>query len=260
MSQHCALLLPLALTASVPALAWAYADGDAPARFALIRVAISLVLLGIPAAAMGATFPIAAGWYSRATRATPGALYAANTAGAAAGAIAAGFFLIPALGLRATTWVGVMLNVLAAAGAWWLGSRSEETAENAKTAEVSSSEDKKNKTRSAPSLRAQRSPRFLPAVTPAPGLACAAAAISGFAALIYEVAWTRLLALVIGPTTYAFATMAAAFIGGLAIGSALGTRLARRTERPAIWLAGDAGRLLDGGQRGGVGRRPRACR
>ena len=61
---------------------------------------------------------------------------------------------------------------------------------------------------------------------------------SGFSALVYEVAWTRLLALVIGPTTYAFATMAAAFITGLAIGSALGTPLAR--ARPRIrrrWLA-----------------------
>ena len=57
---------------------------------------------------------------------------------------------------------------------------------------------------------------------PAPTLAGAAAALSGFAALVYEVAWTRLLALVLGPTTYAFATMAAAFIGGLAI--AIGDR------------------------------------
>ena len=64
-----------------------------------------------------------------------------------------------------------------------------------------------------------------------------AAAISGFVALIYEVAWTRLLALVLGPTTYAFATMAAAFISGIAIGSALGARLARRTARAGVWLA-----------------------
>src|SRR6185295_315801 len=70
-----------------------------------------------------------------------------------------------------------------------------------------------------------------------PALACTAVALSGFAALIYEVAWTRLLALVVGPTTYAFATMAAGFISGLAIGSAWGTRLARRTGRPAVWLA-----------------------
>ncbi len=68
-------------------------------------------------------------------------------------------------------------------------------------------------------------------------LACVAAAISGCAALIYEVSWTRLLALVIGPTTYAFATMAAAFISGLAIGSAVGARIARRVSRPAVWLA-----------------------
>src|SRR5580765_1084629 len=136
-----ALLLPFALAASVPALAWAYADGAVPARFAIVRVLISLVLVGIPAAAMGATFPIAVDWYARGhdrRAADAGTLYAANTAGAATGAIAAGFFLIPAIGLRATTWVGVLLNLIAAAGAWWLGSRPEEkTTEIAKTAEVS---------------------------------------------------------------------------------------------------------------------------
>ena len=49
-----------------------------------------------------------------------GGLYAANTLGAAAGAVLAGFALIPALGLRGTTLVGVALNVIAAAGAWLL--------------------------------------------------------------------------------------------------------------------------------------------
>jgi spermidine synthase len=239
----CALLLPIALAASTPALAWAYADGDAPGRFALLRVAISLALLGVPAAAMGATFPIAADWF--ATNAVDaGLLYAVNTAGAAAGAIAAGFFLIPAVGLRGTTWIGVLLNIIAAGGAWWLGSRPkkqvhrspEQTASSGAASRPSSS--RRTKPHSAGSQRALRAPRFLPGVAPAPVLASAAAAISGFAALIYEVAWTRLLALVIGPTTYAFATMAAAFISGLAIGSAIGTRIARRVERPAEWLAG----------------------
>src|SRR5439155_11880857 len=103
--------------ASAPALAWAYADGTAPLRFAIVRVVISLALLGVPAAAMGATFPIAANWYAR-NAADTGVLYAANTAGAALGAIAAGFFLIPAIGLRATTWIGVALNAVAAGGAW----------------------------------------------------------------------------------------------------------------------------------------------
>src|SRR4051812_5124752 len=45
-----ALALPLALTAVVPLLAWAYADGNAPTLFAVVRVSLSLLLLGIPAA------------------------------------------------------------------------------------------------------------------------------------------------------------------------------------------------------------------
>src|SRR5439155_173939 len=69
-----ALLLPLGLHASVPALAWAYADGSAPIRFALVRVLISLTLVGLPAAAMGATFPFAVEWLRSA--ASAGALLA----------------------------------------------------------------------------------------------------------------------------------------------------------------------------------------
>ncbi|OLC84785.1 MAG: hypothetical protein AUH72_00875 [Acidobacteria bacterium 13_1_40CM_4_65_8] len=224
-----ALMLPFALAASVPALAWAYADGTAAARFGVARVVISLALLGIPAAAMGATFPIAANWYARAS-ADAGLLYATNTAGAAIGAIGAGFLLIPALGLRATTWISVSLNVIAGAGAWWLSTKPTPI-----TAEV---EERAEKPKGKPKkefLRTQRAPRLLPSAMPR--LALIAVAISGFTALVYEVAWTRLLALVIGPTTYAFATMAAAFISGLAIGSALGTRLARRASQPAVWLA-----------------------
>ena len=63
-----------------------------------------------------------------------------------------------------------------------------------------------------------------------------AAALSGFLALTYEVSWTRLLALVLGPTTYAFAIMAASFITGIALGSSVATRLARRRANPALWL------------------------
>jgi spermidine synthase len=229
-----ALLLPAALYASTPMLAWAYADGAAPARFAIVRVVISLALLGVPAAAMGATFPIAAAWLAsldkgRASFSGAGSLYASNTAGAALGALAAGFWLVPTLGLQGTTWVGVGLNVAAAAGALWLTTKSE-TAESAEIAEKNPLKKPKNKSQRAP--RALRFP-----AAPAPVLACVAATISGCAALIYEVSWTRLLALVIGPTTYAFATMAAAFISGLAIGSAVGARIARRVSRPAVWLA-----------------------
>ncbi|MCC7416942.1 MAG: fused MFS/spermidine synthase [Acidobacteria bacterium] len=233
-----ALLLPLALAAAVPALAWAYADGSAPARFALVRVAISLALLCIPAAAMGATFPIAAEWFAGqrpqgSSAADAGLLYAANTAGAAVGAILGGFFLIPAIGLHGTIWIGVALNLVAAAIAFWLAAQTP--TESALAAlPAARHPGVPHRTPKKPGANRARPVSLAP---PAVTLACAAAGVSGFVALVYEVAWTRLLALVLGPTTYAFATMAAAFITGIAIGSALGARVARRTVRPGFWLA-----------------------
>jgi spermidine synthase len=69
-------------------------------------------------------------------------------------------------------------------------------------------------------------------------VAWAAAGISGLVALVYEVAWTRLLVLVVGPTTYAFAIVVASFIIGIAVGSAAAARLVRRSPNPAMWLGG----------------------
>jgi len=44
-------------------------------------------------------------------------------------------------------------------------------------------------------------------------------AASGAAALVYEVAWTRLLTLQLGHTVAAASTVLAAFMGGLALGA-----------------------------------------
>src|SRR5207249_4258325 len=49
---------------------------------------------------------------------------------------------------------------------------------------------------------------------------------SGFAGLIYQLSWTRLLTLQMGHTTAAASTVVAAFMGGLALGGALGGRVA----------------------------------
>src|SRR5439155_27283146 len=93
-----------------------------------------------------------------------GVLYSANTAGAAAGAIAAGFWLIPAVGVRGTTLIGVALNALAAAGALWLARTA--TTINAETAAPAEKKTPK---------RARR----LPSSPPQPGLAWSAAAVPG---------------------------------------------------------------------------------
>ena len=51
---------------------------------------------------------------------------------------------------------------------------------------------------------------------------------SGAAGLIYEVVWTRMLTQIFGNTTYAIATVLAAFMAGLAVGSYLFGRIADR--------------------------------
>jgi spermidine synthase len=226
-----AVMLPYGLTLSTPLLRWAYADGSARALFGTVRVAITLLLVGTPAVVMGATFPVAADWFARrhdgkTAAADAGALYAWNTIGAAAGALAAGFWLIPAVGLRASTWIGIALNVGVAGGAWLLA--------RPRPAAAPERGDGSRTLRRAMTTRKRGTPSRVSA--PSPGLASIATAISGFSALVYEIAWTRLLAVIFGPTTYAFSTMTAAFIGGLALGASAGGWLARRVPRPDIWL------------------------
>ncbi|HPF69351.1 MAG TPA: fused MFS/spermidine synthase [Candidatus Krumholzibacteria bacterium] len=61
--------------------------------------------------------------------------------------------------------------------------------------------------------------------------------LSGFAGLVYEIAWIRRAALVFGSTTAGLSTVLAVFFGGLALGSWLIGRLALRTGRPLRWYA-----------------------
>ena len=232
-----ALILPLELRALDPLLELAYADGAGGTTFVLLRVSASLALVAVPAAAMGATFPVAARWFvHRAGRTAQdaGTLYAMNTVGAALGALAAGFLLLPSLGLSGATWVGVALNLAAAGGAWSIGrtAAAETAAPEAAHAErgPTPAPKTKRKGRGAPVAAAQ-------APTPQPVLAAVALAISGFASLVLQVVWTRVLALILGPTTYAFSTIVAIFIAGIAIGAALAAHLVPRVRQPVAGLA-----------------------
>lgn len=56
--------------------------------------------------------------------------------------------------------------------------------------------------------------------------------VSGFAGLLYEVVWLRLLAITFGHTVYAVTTVLAAYMGGLALGSFAAGKLADRLTRP----------------------------
>jgi spermidine synthase len=238
-----ALLMPVLLLAVRPLLAATYADGGGGATFAFVRLASSVLLLCVPAACMGATFPIASRWMVRMASTAAqdaGGLYAANTLGAAGGAVLAGFVLIPALGLQGTTFVGVALNVIAAAGAWII-------------ARDQGAGIRDQGERDHGPVRAPRSPKrpdprsLIPdpgspipdprSLIPDPWLAALALGASGFASLTLQVVWTRLLVQILGPTTYAFSIVVSIFIVGIAIGAAVAARLAARMRHPSIGLA-----------------------
>ena len=61
--------------------------------------------------------------------------------------------------------------------------------------------------------------------------------LSGGSGLLFEVLWTRELQLVFGSTTLAMSTVLSVFMGGLALGSLLGGRLAPTVKRPLLALS-----------------------
>lgn len=226
----CALLLPLELTWFRPLLQSAYHDGTG-AMFPWIRIASSLVMVMLPACALGATYPMAVRWFARNSNepATPGSmLYFMNTVGAAVGSMLAGFVLIPSIGMTATIDVAMAATTIAALSVLAVS-------------RISSGEPfDPFDSRNADEVRiplAQGALARAHSHAP-PWLAIVILGLSGFAALVHEIAWTRILSLVLGPTTYAFAATLAAVIAGVAIGSGIGTWLvSTRASKAAGMLA-----------------------
>jgi spermidine synthase len=182
-----------------------------------LRFAFGALAVLVPATLMGATLPALAALARPApTRlgAAAGGLYAANTAGAVLGSLATALALLPWLGVRRSTVAAALLNLAAAGLAWWWARWAPPTPSAARGA----------KKESAARLR------------PAEALPASAVlmvlALSGLGALADEVAWTRALILLIGPTAYAFAFIVASVIAGLAVGSALAARWADGLARP----------------------------
>ncbi len=204
-----ALVFPTVVEALQPAYlqAWRTLNPD-PVTFGIIQFSLVSVSLLLPTAAMGATLPLLARFATErlgAAGGRVGTLYAVNTLGAVAGTAACGFWLLPEYGRFATTALAAGANLALGVGALglsaWAGGRESVVVDDLPP-------------------EVPRTDVFLP-VTVAIGLA-------GFSALAYEVAWTRLLGLMLGASTYTFSTMLLAFLIGIAIGGAVGGPVADR--------------------------------
>jgi spermidine synthase len=194
-------------------------DGVTPG-LNLLRIAMALGILFVPTFLMGGTLPVLTrGFVQRLGEYGPRLawLYGLNTLGAVLGAVAAGFLLIPALGVWNTQLLAVAVNVAIAAAAVAAGLV---VAPAPVTEAGAAAEDDVP----APS----------PAERRALVLAFAGTAACGFCALALEVMWTRAISMAVGATTYSFTVMLAAFLTGIWLGSWLHAALPLRRFGPAL--------------------------
>ncbi len=189
-----------------------YPHGSDEAALGVIalRFILAAGVLLIPTTMMGATLPLMVKGslaISRSIGPRISWLYATNTGGAILGTIAAGFFLIGTLGINASISIAASLNLTAAVAALLLGAAVRPT----------NSEELRASTGHAAAAEATDS-------DVSPGvrrLVILTFAVQGFASLAYEVIWTRILAILLDGSTYAFSIVLATVLVGIALGSAL---------------------------------------
>lgn len=176
------------------------------------RLLISGVILGGATVAMGGTLPAvvrAFETHSDVDRRGTAFLYGMNTLGAVAGVLAATFWMVEIFGLRNTLTIAALINLLVAAAAWQIACRMPEVPASA--------------------------PVFSPpAPAPAPGADGArdagrtpawgvylAAFTTGFVFFLMELVWYRMMAPVLGGTTYSFGMILAVALLGIGVGGGL---------------------------------------
>jgi spermidine synthase len=171
--------------------------------FSLVQFGLIAAILVVPTTLMGGTLPVLSQALAReevGLGRTIGALYAVNTFGAVAGVALAGYVLLPRLGNHRTLGLAAIANLAVGAIALAYSRRRRDALDPPAAAPV-------------PDRRATRHPEAW--------LAASALALSGAVSMIYEVAWTRAMSLMLGSSTYAFSSMLLAFLIGIAGGSAL---------------------------------------
>src|SRR5690349_6470880 len=191
--------------------------GSQPLLLGLRFLGAAMVLF-LPTFLMGGTFPVLVrGMAQHFSELGPrvSLLYWVNTLGAVGGTLLAGFVLLSVCGLRVTIASAMILNILAALIALRIGKN------KAKPAGFIAPQVA---TTSAVPQRAQRSSSFLLLLF----------AVVGGTAFAYEIAWTRLLEITIGSSTYAFTLMLATFLAGTVIGSALFQRFVGRSRNISL--------------------------
>src|SRR6185436_1026255 len=132
------------------------------------------------------------------------------------GCAVAGFYLLPALGLSGTNLLAASLNGAIAVAALFLSKRLDPLATTPDSA----------------------APAPAPAAAgPKPAVLYVAAAVTGFAALLLQMVWTRQLCVMLGGSTYALTSTLFVILLGIGLGSFLFRATIHRIADPAAAAA-----------------------
>jgi len=191
--------------------------------FSLIRFGLSFIALIIPATLMGGTLPVIVKFFVRMQGELGGyvgKLYALNTLGGVLGSFLVGFALVLLLGVQGTIYLAVAINLLVAAVVFWIS-------RNFILEPVQDFKQINAAPESAPSV--ERKTVLLVLV---------AFSFAGFAALSLEASWSRVLAMILGSSVYAFSIILTTFLSGIALGSFIMSRFVDRIRNLLLWFAG----------------------
>jgi spermidine synthase/MFS family permease len=180
-----------------------------PVMGTLLRGILALLVLGVPTILMGGTFPAVARAVTReqdSGRPVLGLLYGANTVGAVLGVLAGTFLFIEWFGLQQTLLFTSLANVLIGILAWVWGRRLAEI-----PVEPPESE--------APTVSLEPGNETLPASLIGPG--AVAAFMTGAIFFFMEMVWYRMLAPLLGGSTYSFGMILATALAGIGLGGLL---------------------------------------
>ncbi len=196
-----------------------------------VKWTCAALLIAPPCVLLGTTFPLMSVGILRRDKARSGEilsfLYFSNSFGAAIGAVISGFLLIPRLGLPGTLMVAAAINFVIMLVCLRERGRQADAPLDAGAIEAAASEATVDPPAgTSEPVRGQQLVVIMLAI----------ALGTGLSSFMYEIAWIRMLSMVLGSATHSFEVMLSAFVLGLALGGLWVRKRMDKFKRPELTL------------------------
>jgi spermidine synthase len=194
----------------------------------VVKWSAAALLIAPPCILLGTTFPLMSVGILRRDRERSGEilsfLYFSNSFGASLGALASGFFLVPWLGLPGTLAAAAMLNI-----AIFFVTLRERSRDADRPLASDAPEPEPDGRTASTSNPTDRGPMLL-------RMMLAIALGTGLSSFMYEIAWIRMLSMVLGSASHSFEVMLSVFVLGLALGGLWVRKRMDKFKRPELTL------------------------